>query len=46
MRGATLVATKQSRKVIIFGLLRRSKAASRNDVSLLWLKLSRVSYTI
>ncbi|WP_425363578.1 hypothetical protein [Candidatus Tisiphia endosymbiont of Hybos culiciformis] len=29
--GATSVATKQSREMIRFGLLRRSNATSRND---------------
>ncbi|WP_341756886.1 MULTISPECIES: hypothetical protein [unclassified Candidatus Tisiphia] len=31
MREATLVATKQSKKTIGFGLLRRSNATPRND---------------
>jgi ATP-dependent helicase/nuclease subunit B len=45
LRGATLVATKQSRKVIRSGLLRRLMPP-RNDVSLLWLNANRVSYNL
>ncbi|WP_425362927.1 DUF2608 domain-containing protein [Candidatus Tisiphia endosymbiont of Hybos culiciformis] len=43
LRGATLVATKQSIKVIRNGLLRRFMPP-RNDASLLWLNANRVSY--
>ncbi|WP_425363109.1 hypothetical protein [Candidatus Tisiphia endosymbiont of Hybos culiciformis] len=45
LRGATLVATKQSRKVIRNGLPRPLRG-SRNDASLLWLNASRVSYIV
>ncbi|WP_425363616.1 phosphomannomutase/phosphoglucomutase [Candidatus Tisiphia endosymbiont of Hybos culiciformis] len=41
----TLVATKQSRKVIRNGLLRRL-TPPRNDASLLWLNANRVSYNV
>jgi 23S rRNA pseudouridine955/2504/2580 synthase len=42
LREATLAATKQSRKVIRNGLLRRL-TSPRNDASLLWLNANRVS---
>ncbi|WP_375318754.1 hypothetical protein [Candidatus Tisiphia endosymbiont of Oplodontha viridula] len=43
LRGDTLVAMKQSRKMVIFGLLRRL-TSFRNNVNLLWLKPSQISY--
>ncbi|WP_425364139.1 heme lyase CcmF/NrfE family subunit [Candidatus Tisiphia endosymbiont of Hybos culiciformis] len=43
LRGATVVATKQSIKAIKNGLLRRLMPP-RNDVSLLWLNTSLVNY--
>ncbi|WP_341756571.1 MULTISPECIES: glycosyltransferase family 4 protein [unclassified Candidatus Tisiphia] len=43
LRKASLVATKQSRKVISNGLLRRLMSP-RNDASLLWLNVNQVSY--
>ncbi|WP_341756121.1 MULTISPECIES: conjugal transfer protein TraF [unclassified Candidatus Tisiphia] len=43
LREATLVATKQSIKVISNGLLRRL-TPPRNDASLLWLNVNRVNY--
>ncbi len=46
LRGATLAATKQSRKVIRNGLLRSGFAPPCNDASLLWLNASKVSYMI
>ncbi len=45
LRGATLVATKQSRKMIRNGLLRRL-TPPRNDASLLCLNANRVSYNV
>ncbi len=45
LRGATLVALMQSRKVMRNGLLRRL-TPTRNDTSLLWLNANLVSYKI
>ncbi|WP_375319283.1 hypothetical protein [Candidatus Tisiphia endosymbiont of Oplodontha viridula] len=45
MREATLVVTKQSKKVIRNGLLRRL-TPSRNDGNLLWINANWVSYSI
>ncbi|MDR0296772.1 MAG: phosphomannomutase/phosphoglucomutase [Rickettsia sp.] len=45
LREATLVATKQSKKTIKNGLLRRL-TPPRNDASLLWLNANRISYSM